>query len=144
MTRSFHAIRNKILESGFELMKKALMLVIFVLMMCASTAYAEVYYNQNFDKTSIGTTPAEFTLVPRGHSIGVVDDSQRYCEFKINMSQSQGSPYVDITGIKVSGVDDVVIETSFCVQNSNTLCENIVGVKNSRIECTKIKIKTCI
>lgn len=138
MTRSFHAIRNKILESGFELMKKALMLVIFVLMMCASTAYAEVYYNQNFDKTSIGTTPAEFTLVPRGHSIGVVDDSQRYCEFKINMSQSQGSPYVDITGIKVSGVDDVVIETSFCVQNSNTLCENIVGVKNSRNEVARV------
>lgn len=119
-------------------MKKTLMLIIFMFAMCTSAAYAQMYYNQNFDSIAPGKRPSEFTVYERGHSIGVSEAAERYCEIKIDMSKSQGSPYADITGIGIENTDDAVIEASFTCQNSDSLCENIVGIKNSKNEVARI------
>lgn len=120
-------------------MKQTLaMFMIFVFMMGTSAAYADMYYSESFDKTAIGSTPAEFTVLERGHSIGVCEGTEHCCEIKVDMSKSQGSPYVDITKIGLEKAEDVVIENTFRLYNSDSLCENIVGIKNSKNELARI------
>ena len=49
-------------------MKKILAAIIFIMSFSASSAFAKVYYEQNFNGNSF---PNEYTKMPRGHEIAI-------------------------------------------------------------------------